>query len=181
MELSMAAPTGRIYSHCVEEQAVSVDPWIVKLRQVSPGPFEGSMQFASLGDFLVYRDCWSQRTVATGALPRGYLVLGSGARPNSGINWCGSNVDGQLLALALPETEVDFIMPANSPYLALLIPVRYLNTLFGGQNSLLSGFHHFQCNPLQGNRLLARLNQMIDTYQAKPELLTDPEACPGLR
>jgi AraC family transcriptional regulator, ethanolamine operon transcriptional activator len=166
------------YTHSVEEQAVSVEPWEVNLRQVSPGPFLGTMQAVALGDILVYRDCWSQRTVAAAALPKGYLMLGSGAILASGIDWCGCNVDEQLLALAPPEAEVDFIMPANTPYLALLLPAHYLDSLFGGsgdKNSCLSGFHHFQCNPLQGNRLLARLSQVIDTYQAKPELLTGPE------
>ena len=69
----MPAAAGQLDSHSVEEQAASVDPWDVTLRQVSPGPFRGRMQFASLGDILIYRDCWSQRTVA-GAPCRGAIL-----------------------------------------------------------------------------------------------------------
>jgi AraC family ethanolamine operon transcriptional activator len=178
MSNAMLGNASQSYTHSVEEQALSVDPWEVKLRQVSPGPFLGSMQIVSLGDILLYRDCWSQRTIATGALPGGYFMLGSGARPSSGIDWCGSNVEGHLLALAPPEAEVDFIMPSNSPYLALLLPVHYLNLFFDGsrdKKSYMSGLHHFQCNPRLGDRLLARLNRIIDACQANPELQIDPE------
>ena len=171
----MPTAAGQLYSHSVEEQAAAVDPWDVTLRQVSPGPFHGSMQFASLGDILIYRDCWSQHTVARGALPRGYFMLGTGARPHSGINWCGDDTDAQLLALTPPDTEVDFIMPAATPYVAILLPIRYLHSLSDGEISdlpSLSGCHHFRCNLALGNQLIARLNRMINTYADNPERLS---------
>lgn len=178
----MPAAAGQLDSHSVEEQAASVDPWDVTLRQVSPGPFRGRMQFASLGDILIYRDCWSQRTVARGALPRGYFMLGTGARPHSGINWCGDDTDAQLLALTPPDTEIDFIMPAATPYVAILLPIRYLHSLSGGEiNDLpsLTGCHHFRCDPALGIQLIARLNRMIDTYEHNPERLSSPAEWEG--
>ena len=173
----MPAAAGQLTSHSVEEQTASVDPWDVTLRQVSPGPFRGSMQFASLGDILIYRDCWSRRTAATGALPGGYFMLGTGVTPHSGINWCGANTDAQLLALTHPDTEIDFIMPAATPYVAILLPIHYLHSLSGGEINDLpfrSDRHHFRCNPALGNQLIARLNRVIDTYADNPARLSNP-------
>ena len=176
----METLVGEIRNHSTEEQAQAVSPWEVNLRQSTPGPFLGHMRFTRVGDMLVYRDSWSQRTAATGALPAGYFALAAGAKAGNGIDWCGHKADGQLLALAAPDNQIDFIIPAQTPYIALLLPVRYLNTLLGGdekQHDSLSQFHHYQSDPALGNRLIARLNRIIDHYQDKPGLLALDTGC----
>ena len=176
----MPVPTGQLVnSYSVEDKARSVEPWEVNLRQVSQGPFHASMQATSLGDILVYRDCWSQRTLATGARGSDYFLLGCEARANSGIDWCGAGVDTQRLVLTGPETEVDFIIPAQSPYIAILLPVQWLVAQFGDeavQHLRLPGLHHYPCNPVLGKRLITRLNWIIDTYQNTPCVGADPRA-----
>jgi AraC family ethanolamine operon transcriptional activator len=171
------ALAGQMHTHSVEEQSDAVDPWQVMLRQVSPGSFQGTMQFARIDEFLIYRDNWSQRTVATGALPADYLAVAGPARPNSGIDWCDAELTTQRLALALPDAELDFIIPSQTPHLVLLIPVHCLELYFGEEaaNSLLlSKRHHFQCNAQLSGRFLNRLQWMLDKYLSQPALLTDP-------
>jgi AraC family ethanolamine operon transcriptional activator len=171
------ALAGQMHTHSVEEQSAVVDPWQVMLRQVSPGSFQGTMQFARIDEFLIYRDSWSQRTLATGALPADYLMFGGQVRPNSSIAWCGAELTTQRLALALPDAELDFIIPSQTPHLVLLIPVHCLELYFGEEaaNSLLlAKRHHFQCDAQLGGRFLNCLQWMLDKYVSQPALLTDP-------
>ena len=173
----MPVPSGQLHSYSVEEKTRSVEPWEVNLCQVSPGPFQASMQAVSLGNILVYRDCWSRRTLATGALGSDYFLLGCEAKTNSGIDWCGAGVDAQRLAMTAPDAEVDFIIPGESPYIAMLIPVQWLIAQFGSeavQYLPLAGSHHFTCQPALGQRLITRLNSIVDTLQNNPGILADP-------
>jgi len=160
-----------MHTHSVEEQSDVVAPWEVSLRQVSPGSFQGTMQFARIGEFLIYRDNWSQRTAATGALPADYLAVAGPARPNSGIDWCDAELNTQRLALALPDAELDFIIPSQTPHLVLLMPVHYLKAWLGEEAAsslLLSKRHYFQCDPQLGGRFLNRLQWMLDKYVSQP-------------
>lgn len=172
----MTAMIGQVQVHSTEEQAEVVAPWDASLRQISPGAFEGSMQFASLNDILVYRDCWSQRTLAGAALPGDYFMIGGITKPAHGFNWCGKDTDEQRLAIALPDTQVDFLMPSQTTYVAMILPVRYLNALFGdGETaSTRRSFYHYSCPPGLGERLLARVSFIIDHCLANPGLLEDP-------
>lgn len=175
--IGMPGPSDQLHSYSVEEKARSVEPWEVNLRQVSPGPFQASMQAVSLGNILVYRDCWSQRTMATGALGSDYFLLGCEAKTNSGIDWCGAGVGAQRLALTAPNAEVDFIIPGESPYIAMLIPVKWLIAQFGNeaaQHLAVAGSHHFSCRRALGQRLITRLNRIIDIPQGNPGVLASP-------
>ncbi|MEH6636895.1 MAG: helix-turn-helix domain-containing protein [Halioglobus sp.] len=172
----MELPAGQQYTHSVEEQALAVDPWEINLRQISGGSFLGNMHIASLGDILLYRDCWSQRTLATGALPKDYFLLATGVNTASGIQWCGSDTNDRLLAVAPPNTEIDFIMPAHSAYIAVLLPISYWNLIFGEQvagKSPRPAPSHVHCDSAQGKYFVQRLNQIIDRYQVNPARLDD--------
>lgn len=179
----MTALAGQLQVHSTEEQAEVVAPWELNLRQISPGAFETSMQYASLGDIMIYRDCWSQRGIASCALPRDYFFLGAGAKPDNGIDWCGKEANEQTLALALPGTQVDFTMPSQTTYVGMLLPVRYLNTLLDDGKSHGSTDTSYHAGPGHGKRLIARMNWTIDHCLANPGLLGDPaqrnelEAC----
>jgi AraC family ethanolamine operon transcriptional activator len=171
------ALAGQMHTLSVEEQSYVVDPWQVSLRQISPGSFQGTMQFARIGEFLIYRDNWSQRTLATGALPADYFAVAGPARPNGGIHWCNAELNTQRLALALPDAELDFIIPSQTPHLVLLMPVHYLKAWLGEESAsslLLSKHHHLQCDPQLIGRFLIRLQWMLDKYVGQPALLTDP-------
>ena len=174
----MQALSGQIQTSCVEEQAETVAPWDVTLRQISSGRFRGNLQFVRIGDMLIYRDCWSQRTLATGATPPGYLMIGGAAQPDQNdIDWCAAGIDEQHLALARPATEIEFIMPAKTPHLVLLAPLPCLMPLFGAEgadNLLPSNRHHYQCNPGQSRRFLNRLQWILNRYTRHPALLENP-------
>lgn len=172
----MTALVGQFKAHCVEEHTETLAPWDVQLRQVSPGAFEGNKQHASLGDIVVFRDCWSQRGVATGALPADYLVLGAGIKLGNGIDWCGKECDSQTLAMALPGSEHNFSIPAHTPHVVMLLSMRCLHTLLGNGEShgLPAPFHHYQGHPELGKRLVARMSWIIDYCHANPDLIEDP-------
>jgi len=111
----MQALNGQIEVDSVEAQEASVQPWDVKLRQVQSGSFRGKLEFALIDDIMIYRDNWSRRTVTSGALPEDYFAICSGSQANNGIDWCGEAANPQNLAIAAPGTEVDFIIPPESP------------------------------------------------------------------
>ena len=155
-----------------------MDPWEVSLNQVSSGAFVGTIQFARIGEFLIYSDCWSQHTMATGALPAGYFGICGPAEPDSCIDWCDAELNTRLLALALPDAELDFIIPPQTPHLVLLLPVHFLKASFGEESAsclLLSKDHQYQCDPRLGRRFLNRLQWMLDRYTKQPALLADPD------
>jgi AraC family ethanolamine operon transcriptional activator len=169
----MTAQVGQFKAHCVEEHTETLAPWDVRLRQVSPGAFEGNKQHASLGDIAVFRDCWSQHGVATGALPADYLVLGAGIKLGNGIDWCGTRCDAQMLAMAPPGSEHSFSIPAHTPHVVMLLSMRCLHALLGNSESL-APFHHYQGHPELGKRLVARISWIIDYCHANPDLIEDP-------
>jgi AraC-like DNA-binding protein len=58
----------------------------------------------------------------------------------------------------------------------MLLPVRYLNTLYGDGNphGLAGNVYHHACHTGHGKRLIARMNRTIDHCLENPDLLENP-------
>ena len=67
--------TGHIETHDIEELNYSVDPWQLRMQQMSAGPFRASFDLLQINGILLTREHSSQSVIARGATPEGYLAL----------------------------------------------------------------------------------------------------------
>lgn len=177
----MAAPNtaGLIDTHDVVEHNEVDDLWDVILRQMTPGPFHGRVEFVQINDLIFYREHWNQRVLATGATPAGYFVFGGAVSSENSVDWCGSQVNPEQLAIGAPSSEMEIIFPDESNHIALLVPHQLLQHYFGEElvTDTLPNRHHLACNPHYGCNLVPRLDRMITRYLANPALLADAREC----
>lgn len=163
-----------IRTHSVEERAASA-VLDVKLRQISEGAFQGRTETAKFDDVMVYRDCWSRLTACSGALSGGYVLFAAPVNSGSTLDWCGSKVGSHRLAVGLPENNVDFIIPADTPYVAMLLSTPYLKTNFGDSavdKLLESGIQQKQVEPKLGRQFLNRIDRVISASSINAESFT---------
>ena len=163
-----------IRTQSVEERAAAA-VLDVQLRQISPGAFEGRTQTAEFDDVMVYRDRWNRLTTSRGALPGGHVLFAAPVATGSTLDWCGSRVGSHRLAVGLPEKQIDFIMTADTLYVAMVLPTSYLKTTFGDSavdKLLKSGIQQKQVGPDLGRRFLNRIDRAISAASIKPESFT---------
>ena len=98
--MATQSSAGRIDSHDVEEHVQIVKPWEMILRQMSPGPFHGQLEYLQVNGMLIYREHWTRSILATGATPEGYFMFGSPLAPRNHIDWCGGKASPRRLAYA---------------------------------------------------------------------------------
>ena len=167
-----------IRTQSVEERAAAA-VLDVQLRQISPGAFRGRTQTAKFDDVMVYRDRWNRLTTSRGALPGGHVLFAAPVATGSTVDWCGSKVGSHRLAVGLPENQVDCIMPADTLYVAMVLPTSYLKTTFGDiavDKLLKSGIQQKQVGPDLGRRFLNRIDRVISASSINPESFTLQDA-----
>lgn len=174
----MSHPYGvdRIDTQDIVEQNEADDLWEVILRQMSPGPFHGQVEYIQLNGLIFYREHWNQRVLATGATPGGFFTFGASLLPGKTVDWCGGMANRQHLAYGRPRSEMEIASPDESHHVALLVPPHLLQHYFDEEliaNALSSHLHHLRCNPEPGRDLITILDHMISKYQANGALLDD--------
>ena len=174
---------GRLEGYDIEEYNQIVNPWDVILRQTSPGQFHGRMEYLQVNGIIVYREHWSQSVLATGATPPGYFMFANTLLPEKRTDWCGQVVGHSSLAYGHPGCETHFATPKASRHVVILIPDHLMRSYFGKEaiEAVLAN----QCHHLDGIRqgastLIPGVNRMIDSYQKRPELLSDVQECQAI-
>jgi AraC-like DNA-binding protein len=150
------------------------------LRQMSPGPFHGRIEYVELNGLLIYREHWTRRILATGATPEGYFVFGGSLSPRNSVDWCGGEANSRQLAFGRPSSEVDMVFPHQSHHAALLVPEDLMLHYFGEESiaaALSSNRHHLGCNEQPGCDLIARIDRVVSKYLANAGLLADAREC----
>ena len=178
--MSATGATGRIDTHDVIEHNEATDLWDVTLRQLSPGPFQGRVDYAQVGGLLFYREQWNQRILANGASPAGYYVFGGSVPSAETVDWCGGKANREQLAFGTPSSEMEIVFPDVSSHLALLVPQHLMQHHFGEElvaTAQSSQRHHLTGGSHRGSDLLARLDYMINKFQANPALLANASEC----
>ncbi|ESQ16350.1 MAG: hypothetical protein N838_26700 [Thiohalocapsa sp. PB-PSB1] len=105
--MSTTASAGRISTHDLEEHCQVLEPWDLILRQMSPGRFDGKLNYVQINGMLLYREHWSQPVMATGGAPAGYMLFGSLSASGILIE-PGSSKDGRACQrLALEQLPRD--------------------------------------------------------------------------
>jgi AraC family ethanolamine operon transcriptional activator len=177
--MSTTASAGRIATHDLEEHCQVLEPWELILRQMSPGRFHGQLNYVQINGILIYREHWSQRVMATGGVPAGYMLFGSPSASGILIDWCGKEIHPGYLAYAAASSEVDMVIPEGSDHVAVLVPERLLRGSFGEevQHSTTSHDRHLECQQPLGNELVRMIQRVIDDFTARPGLLGDERLC----
>ena len=112
-----------------------MQPWELLLRQMSPGPFRGWIEYVQVNGILLYREHCTRRVMATGSTPPGCFVFGSSSSPRTRIDWCGAKIAPGLLAFARASTEIDVVIPEPSDHVVLLVPEALLLEYLGEDSS----------------------------------------------
>ena len=162
-----ADPSGRIESRDIEEHRELVQPWDVDFCQLSPGRFQGSLEYVLVNDLLIYRERWSHRVAVTGTSPPGFFMFGSALPETPNVRWCGDSAEPSMLACGRPGSELDFTIQDGGNHVVLLVPVdKLLRAGCDPQRS--SRFrrqpNHLNCSSASGIALVDLLNQSIDRY-----------------
>jgi hypothetical protein len=105
--MSPPGTAGRIESHDLIEHQEADDLWDVILRQLSPGPFHGQVEFVQFNGLIFYREQWNQRILATGETPAGYFMFGGAAPSAETVDWCGGEANRKQLAFGPPSSEME--------------------------------------------------------------------------
>ena len=97
-------------------------PWEVRLTQLSKGGFHGRLDFARIGETVIYRERWSRQMLVDGLSPAGYFMVGRPINPSGIANWCGEDLDAGTVACASPSSELNFTTPEGADQLVMLVP-----------------------------------------------------------
>ena len=164
----------------VELQA-SVFPWQLDMRQVSTGTMDSRIHIGQVGDLLVTREFWSQKVVATGTTPSGYLAL-AGTGSEKTFKWCGHEIDSHHVVCGLDSAEVDFATPEREDHWVLLIPRALLEGYIGESAvKALRGQRAMSCGPKLFGRLLSLANRSIDPSRRRSRPNLDRLSTQALR
>ena len=113
--------TGRIEIHDIEELNYCVDPWQLRMQQMSAGPFRASIDLLQINGILLTRERWSQSVIANGATPEGYLALSCTSTRKSFL-YCGQDIKQGYMSYGFDATEIDFQTPINEDHWVILVP-----------------------------------------------------------
>ena len=112
----------RFRSHDPREHSEVLRPWDLRINQVSPGKFLGTVDAIVTPSMLMYEERWSHRTVVRGSTPPGYVMIGTvQGRRRSRASWCGSKLGFSTLAVGRPAGEMHVVGPRNSHHVIVLV------------------------------------------------------------
>lgn len=120
----------RIFVDDVEEVRYTVDPWQLRMNQLSCGRLHAAFALAQVHGILLTREFWSHRLAATGLTPPGYVALAGPCAPE-GFSWCGSPTGSNGLAYSLDSSEIDFVTLDRDEHWTMLIPIALIEDHLG--------------------------------------------------
>lgn len=167
---------GRIAVGDIEELQYSVDPWDLRMDQLSGGRLRAAFSVVQLRGILLTREFWSHRVVAAGLTPAGYVAV-AGACAGDGFNWCGSQIGSGRLVFAVDATDIDFVTADEDDHWVVLIPVTLLADRIGEElfADLLRIDRTLVGDPRAIARLSALVVHIIGFLGALGDCLVDPE------
>ena len=124
----------RIESDDVLEYTHLLRPWDVEIEQLSPGPFDGSLEAVKTPSMLLYSERWARRAQVRGSNPPGYILIGAHlAWRRSPLTWCSADLGPRTLACAAPASEIGFTAPCDSHHAVVLVTPEFLEQGLGTQ------------------------------------------------
>ena len=166
--------TGRIETHDIEELNYSVDPWQLRMQQMSAGPFRASFDLLQINGILLTRERWSQSVIAKGATPKGYLVLACTSTKKSFL-YAGQEIKPGCLCSGFDATEIDFQTPVDEDHWVILVPkdllLHYLGEEHAANVQRSQRVIHTEWRLTQ--RLFLIVDQAIQTFRASAQAHAD--------
>lgn len=167
--------TSRIDTRDIEELNYSVDPWQLCMRQMTPGQLRASFDVLQINGILLTREHWSQRVIAKGATPEGYLAL-AGPSMEKNLFWCGQEIKPGCLCYGFDATEIDFQTPINEDHWVILVPQDLLLRYLGEETT--ANVLRRQQRVIHTERRLTRrlfliIDQAIRTFHADDQTHAD--------
>ena len=103
-------------------------------------------------------------------------MFGNTLLPEKRLDWCGQVIGPEIFACGCPGSETHFAIPKDSRHLVILIPDHLMRSYFGKEaiEAVLANQRHHLDGIRQGaSTLIPGMNRMLDSYQKRPELLSD--------
>jgi AraC family ethanolamine operon transcriptional activator len=163
---------GDIHADDIEELNHAVFPWDLLMRQMSLGSLQADIAFLQLDGILITRERWSNRILATGTTPEGYLALTAPCTERS-FKWCGKEVDQSRVGCGFDAADIDFLTPDAADHLVVLVPKVMIVNYLGEEmaSELLSQRNFVVDDPRTARELHARAERAIRVFGGPDKVL----------
>lgn len=149
---------GSIFVNDVEELQYTVDPWVLRMNQLSSGNLRASFSFARLNSILLTRECWTRKIYAAGLSPPGFIAFAANcAGPR--LSFCGSTLTKDRVVYAFDGQEIDFLTAENEDHWVMLLPTSLIEEHLGEElvSSMRTGTRLLQGEPQLISELTSRV------------------------
>ena len=166
--------TGNIETHDIEELNYSVDPWQLRMQQMSAGPFTARFDVLQINGILLTRERWSQSVIAKGATPKGYFVLACSSTRKPFL-YCGREIKPGCLCSGFDATEIDFQTPVEEDHWVILVPKNLLLRYLGEELAVnvLRGQRVIHTGRRLTHRLFLIVDRAMRTFRAGDRIQAD--------
>ena len=170
-ERSTGAPAsiGQFESHDVDEYTQLIQPWDIRLNQLSRGKFSGSLQAVTTPGMVVYEERWRRQAEVRGATPPGYFMLGMQLGRRSRFEFCGEQLDPSRIACTGPATDFSFTAPGRSHHAVLLVQPELLAR--GARVRKLYSSKYLDLPATASRWLASAITGVVQLYAKHPERL----------
>jgi AraC-like DNA-binding protein len=161
------ANANQIKAHDVVELNEAVDPWQLRMQQLSLGGLRAQISFAPVNSILVSHERWSKKIFAVGSPPPGYLMIAGLCSPKTFL-WCGSRINSRQLACGLSTAEIEFLTPDGANHWVILVPVDKLTHYLGEELAAATPLNQnaLQCLPEHSNKLRSLVDYILGRFNA---------------
>jgi AraC family ethanolamine operon transcriptional activator len=162
-----------------DELAQGFHRWDLRARQLGGGPFRGGLEVLQLERIQIVRASGDRRLQAQGALPPGSFGFAPVLPRNDGALWRGRRCQAGQVVTIDPTQDVDHITATDYEFLGLTVDgdsFRQCAAVLGGfdPNERLVGRVTVTPRPAGGRALAARLRDLLDLVEARPDLFVQP-------
>ena len=173
---------GRIIVTDIEELAYAVDPWQLRMNQISPGQLRAQFSVVQLLGILLTREAWSHRVAASGVTPTGYVAFAAPCRGES-FTWRGYLMGRERLAYSRRSLDIDIVTMGGEEHWVMLIPKTLLDDFLGQEIAadLLPEVPHIQCDPRLIDQLSCLVTNTIALLEAYDASQADHHVIVALR
>jgi AraC family ethanolamine operon transcriptional activator len=179
MKTRLTGCAGSIEVDDIDAYPETMGQWDLEIRQISPGKFHGTVEFLEVAGLLVYREQWTHRAITDATSPVDSFMLISNSPRASTLDWCGKNVQSDLIGYCHPGSDIRGITPDGHEHLILEIPRQVIEKIVPAEDTdlLRKSDYHFQVDPLHGMEFFETLDRTISHYQAHNDALNDELEC----
>lgn len=175
---SLDSDTGiiRFESQDTHEHSAMLEPWDLRISQVSPGKFVGTVAAIRMPSMVVYEESWSQATAVRGSSPPGYVLFGTTFGQRRASAWCGSELGMETFGCGGPSSEISLVAPRKSQHVVVLVQPETLAQGLGEEwRDRLSSHRTLHAPPDAGCLFVRSARAAVRQHLKRPDLLSRSE------